>query len=133
MLLLEELARCGVACEFVESPPSETPQERLPVQVQGMIAEYERAQTAERSWRSKRQEARNGSPSVLSGAPYGYRYVKRSEGLEARYEVLAGEADVVRQVLGSYTRDQCSMGAIAAARRSKGFRSAPGGGAGIVR
>ncbi len=47
VLLLEELARCGVACEFVESPPSETPQERLLVQVQGMIAEYERARIAE--------------------------------------------------------------------------------------
>lgn len=40
VLLLEEFARCGVACEFVESPPAETPQERLLVQVQGMIAEY---------------------------------------------------------------------------------------------
>ncbi len=113
VLLLEELARCGVACEFVQSPPAETPQERLLVQVQGMLAEYERAQIAERSRRGKRHKARNGSPSVLSGAPYGYRYVKRSEGLEARYEVLAGEAAVVRQVFDSYTQEQCSMGAIA--------------------
>ena len=113
VLLLEEFAHCGVACEFVESPAAETPQERLLVQVQGMIAEYERALIAERSRRGKRHKARNGSPSVLSGAPYGYRYVKRGEGVEARYEILAGEAEVVRQVFDSYTREQCSIGAIA--------------------
>ena len=126
VLLLEELARCGVACEFVQSPPAETPQERLLVQVQGMIAEYERAQIAERSRRGKRHKARNGSPSVLSGAPYGYRYVKRSEGLEARYEVLAGEAEVVRQVFDSYTREHCSMRAIARQLSAQGIPTRTG-------
>ena len=128
VLLLEEFARCGVACEFVESPPAETPQERLLVQVQGMIAEYERAQIAERSRRGKRHKARNGSPSVLSGAPYGYRYVKRSEGLEARYEVLAGEAEVVRQVFDSYTREHCSMRAIARHLTEQGIPTRTGKG-----
>ena len=128
VLLLEELARCGVACEFVESPPAETPQERLLVQVQGMIAEYERAQIAERSRRGKRHKARSGSPSVLSGAPYGYRYVKRSEGAEARYEVLAGEAAVVRQVFDSYTRDHSSMGTIARRLTEQGIPTRTGKG-----
>ncbi len=68
VLPLEEFARCGVVWEFVESPPAKTPQERLLVQVQGVIAEYERAQIAERSRRGRRHKARNGSPSVLSGA-----------------------------------------------------------------
>ena len=126
VLLLEELARCAVTCEFVESPPAETPQERLLVQVQGMIAEYERAQIAERSRRGKRYKARNGSPSVLSGAPYGYRYVKRSEGVEARYEVLAGEAAVVRQVFDSYTREHCSMRAIARSLTEQGIPTRTG-------
>ena len=128
VLLLEEFARCGVACEFVQSPPAETPQERLLVQVQGMIAEYERAQMAERSRRGKRHKARNGSPSVLSGAPYGYGYVKRSEGVEARYEVLSGEAAVVRQVFDSYTREQCSMGAIARSLTEQGIPTRSGKG-----
>ena len=126
VLLLEEFARCGVACQFVQSPPAETPQERLLVQVQGMLAEYERAQIAERSRRGKRHKARNGSPSVLSGAPYGYRYVKRSEGAEARYEVLAAEAEVVRQVFDSYTREHCSMGAIARSLSEQGIPTRTG-------
>jgi len=43
-----------------------------------MIAEYERAQIAERSRRGKRHRAQQGSINVLSGAPYGYRYVKKT-------------------------------------------------------
>lgn len=124
--LLEELAHCGVACELAESPPSETPRERLLVQVQGMVAEYERAPIAERSRRGKRHKASNASPSVLSGAPYGYRYAKRNEGVEARYEVLAREADVVRQVFDSYTREQCSMGAIVCSVTERGIPTRTG-------
>jgi DNA invertase Pin-like site-specific DNA recombinase len=56
VLQLEEFARCGVACEFVDSPAAETPQERLLVQVWGMIAEYERALIVERPRRGKRHK-----------------------------------------------------------------------------
>jgi site-specific DNA recombinase len=44
-----------------------------------MIAEYERAQILERSRRGKRHRAQEGSISVLSGAPYGYRYMKKND------------------------------------------------------
>jgi hypothetical protein len=43
------------------------------------IAEYERAQIAERCRRGKRHKAQQGAVNVLSGAPYGYRYVKKSD------------------------------------------------------
>ena len=43
------------------------------LQVQGLIAEYERAKILERSRRGKRHQARLGSVNVLGGAPYGYR------------------------------------------------------------
>ena len=126
VLLLEEFERSGVACEFVQTPAAETPQQRLLVQVQGMIAEYERAQIMERSRRGKRYKARQGSPSVLSGAPYGYRYVKRSEGMEARYEVLAREAEVVRQVFDWYAQDPCSIGEIARRLTEQGIPTRTG-------
>src|SRR6516165_7708221 len=48
---------------------------QLLLQFQGMIAEYERAQILERSRRGKRHRARQGQVSVLSGAPFGYRYI----------------------------------------------------------
>lgn len=126
VLLLEEFERSGVACEFAQTPPAETPQQRLLEQVQGMIAEYERAQIRERSRRGKRYKARQGSPSVLSGAPYGYRYVKRREGMEARYEILEREAEVVRQVFDWYTQDPCSIGEIARRLTQRGIPTRTG-------
>ena len=44
-----------------------------------MIAEYERAQIAERTRRGKAHRARTGTINVLSGAPFGYRYIRRGE------------------------------------------------------
>ena len=60
VLLSEEFQRHGADLTFVKSPPAATPEERLLVQVQGMIAEYERAQIAERSRRGKRHRAQQG-------------------------------------------------------------------------
>jgi len=113
VLLAEELSRCGVELVFLKAPSSTTREDQLVVQFQGMIAEYERAQIAERCRRGKRHRAQQGSISVLSGAPYGYRYVKKSDTAAAYYEVLESEAAIVRQVYEAYTRQGLSISAIA--------------------
>ena len=113
VLLVEELSRCGVEVIFLKSPSGETPEDQLLVQFQGMIAEYERAQIAERSRRGKRHRAQLGSVNVLSGAPFGYRYVKKSENSAAYYEVIESEAKVVQTVFDVYTRQDQSINAIA--------------------
>jgi DNA invertase Pin-like site-specific DNA recombinase len=78
VLLLEELARVGVDVCFAKEPErGGTPGDELLRQFQGMIAEYERAQIAERTRRGKLHRARSGSQAVMSGASYGYRYVKK--------------------------------------------------------
>jgi site-specific DNA recombinase len=69
VLLMEEFARRGVETVFIKSPPASTPEEQLLVQFQGMIAEYERAQIAERTRRGKKHRAKTGLVNVLSGAP----------------------------------------------------------------
>ena len=56
VLLAEELSRCGVELVFLQAPSGTTPEDQLLVQFQGMIAEYERAQIAERSRRGKRHQ-----------------------------------------------------------------------------
>ena len=112
VLLSEEFLRHGAELVFVKSPPASTPEERLLVQVQGMIAEYERAQIVERSRRGKRHRARHGSVNVLSGAPYGYRYVKKTDGQAAYYEIIEEEAVVVRMAYQLFTVEQRSIGAI---------------------
>ena len=113
VLLAEELSRCGVELVFLKAPSGVTPEDQLLVQFQGMIAEYERAQIAERSRRGKRHRAQQGSINVLSGAPYGYRYVKKSDTSAAYYEVIESEAIVVRLVYETYTQQGLSINAIA--------------------
>src|SRR5271167_1121690 len=102
VLLIEELARHGVETVFVKAPQAATAEDQLLVQFQGMIAEYERAQILERSRRGKRHRARQGQINVLSGAPYGYRYVRKSDEAAARYEINYAEADIVRTVYDHY-------------------------------
>src|SRR5262249_44832002 len=104
VLLLEEFARAGVEVVFVRAPRVETPEEVLLVQFQGMIAESEKAQISARTRRGKRHRARGGGVSVRSGAPYGYRDVRKAEGELARYEVLEPEAAVVREVFPALYR-----------------------------
>jgi site-specific DNA recombinase len=113
VLLIEEFARHGVEVLFIRSPKANTPEEQLLLQFQGMIAEYERAQIAERTRRGKRYRARAGSINVLSGAPYGYRYVRKSETSDAYYQVLEKEAEVVRNIFRLYTQECLSINAIA--------------------
>ncbi len=120
ILLIEELARHGVETRFVKAPQGATAEDQLLVQFQGMIAEYERAQILERSRRGKRHRARSGEVSVLSGAPYGYRYIRKSDDAPASYAVIEAEARVVRQVYEHYTVAGMSIGAIAGWLNSEG-------------
>jgi site-specific DNA recombinase len=113
ILLIEELARHGVETLFVKAPQGATAEDQLLVQFQGMIAEYERAQILERSRRGKRHRARSGEVSVMSGAPYGYRYVRKSDDAPAAYAVNDAEAGIVRRIYEMYTIQGLSLGAIA--------------------
>src|SRR6202049_2483674 len=121
ILLIEELARHGVETRFVKAPQSATAEDQLLVQFQGMIAEYERAQILERSRRAKRYRARSGEVSVLSGAPYGYRYIRKTDETLASYRVIDVEARVVQRVYEMYTVDGLSMGGIARRLNAEGI------------
>ncbi len=99
VLLLEEFQQARVEIVFLNRPSSQSAEDELLLQVQGMMAEYERAKILERTRRGKRYAASQGSINVLSGAPYGYLYVtKHQGGGQARYELIAEQAQVVRQV-----------------------------------
>src|SRR6201997_1537984 len=112
VLLLEEFARNNVQALFVKAPQTATPEDQLLLQFQGMIAEYERAQILERSRRGKRHRALQGVVNVLSGAPYGYQYIRKSEQTSASYAIIEAEAAVVRMVYEHYTVRGLSIGAI---------------------
>jgi site-specific DNA recombinase len=127
VLLLEELARCGVAVIFLKNPIGRGPEQDLLLQVQGMIAEYERAKIMERCRRGKQHAARRGSVNVLGHAPYGYRYVSKHEGGgEARYQVLAEEARVVQKIFAWVGQERCSIREVCRRLRSEGIPTRTG-------
>lgn len=113
VLLLEEFAARGVAVVFLLGPSTNNAEDTLLVQVQGMLAEYERAKILERSRRGKLHLARQGAVSPLSHAPYGYVYVRKSDTEPARYEVLLPEAKVVREIFDALVHEQKSINEIA--------------------
>src|SRR5882762_4591067 len=112
ILVIEEFAHHGVETVFVKSPQGDSAEDQLLVQFQGMIAEYERAQILERSRRGKRHRAQAGEVSVMSGAPYGYRYIRKTDEVPAAYVVDEAETRVVRRVYEMYTVEGLSIGEI---------------------
>ena len=119
-LLIEEFARAGVRVEFVKGPRGDTPEDQLLVQFQGMFAEYEKAQLMERYRRGKAYRARTGSVNVLSGAPFGYRYVRKSDHAGAAYEILGHEAVLVAELFRRYADDGASIADLARWLTSQG-------------
>ena len=91
-----------------------------------MIAEYERAQIAERSRRGKRHRAQRGEVLILGGAPYGYRYHRKTEDSDAYYEVVEAQASVVRAVYDDYTVKHMSIGEITRKLNDQGVPTATG-------
>jgi len=119
-LLMEEFARAGVRVEFVKGPRGDTPEDQLLVQFQGMFAEYEKAQLMERYRRGKANRARTGSVNVLSGAPFGYRYVRKSDHAGAAYEIIEGEAVLVAEMFRRYADAGASIAELARWLASQG-------------
>ncbi len=122
VVLVDELQRAGVEVIFLNHELGQSAEDDLLLQVQGMIAEYERAKILERSRRGKRHKAQSGSVNVLSGAPYGYCYVTIAEGGgQARYEICEAEASVVRQVFTWVGRERLSIGEVCRRLRTQGM------------
>ncbi|MGC8627080.1 MAG: recombinase family protein [Acidimicrobiales bacterium] len=125
-LLIDELNRAGTEVRFVKARRVETPEDEMLLQFQGMMAEYERALIIERSRRGKAFRARSGVVNVLAGAPSGYRYVRRTEVSEARYEVVEDEARTVREMFRRYSEEQVPIGELARWLSAEGVRTRTG-------
>ena len=108
VLLLEEFRKAGCQVTFLQHPISDDPNDQLLLQIQGAIAEYERAVMGERFRRGKLQKAREGHYQC-GRAPYGYRYVPRHDAVPGHLVVDEGEADLVRMIYGWLTDERMTI------------------------
>ena len=120
----DEWRRAGVDVVFLNRPLGQSPEDDLLLQVQGIVAEYERAKIMERSRRGKKHAAQRGSLNVMSCAPFGYRYVSvRDGGGQARFEPIPEQARVVKQVFKWIAQDRCSLGEVCRKLQQAGERT----------
>jgi site-specific DNA recombinase len=113
VLLVDEVQRAGGEVICLNRELGRSPEDDLLLQVQGMMAEDERAKIIERHRRGKRPAARAGTVNVLSGTPYGYRYIPKYKGPgQARYEAVPDAARVARQVFDWVGRDRLTIGEV---------------------
>lgn len=114
-LLLEEFAKYHCQVIFVNQRGlPDSPETNLLVHMQGIIAEYEREKIMERTRRGRRYSAACGNVSVFAGAPYGYRYIGKSQGNgRARWEIEPVESAHVRLIFELVDQRGCSLSAVA--------------------
>ena len=113
VLVIDELHACGVELVFINHEIGDSIEAQLLLQMQGVIAEYERGKIMERCRRGKLHAARQGNVNVLCGAPYGYRYVtlKEADG-HAHYEINLEQARIVQQIFQWVGQDRLSIGEV---------------------
>ena len=126
-VLVEELKRFGVELALLNRAVSDTPEDALLLQVQGVLAEYERAKILERCRRGRLHAARSGSLAVIGKASYGYRYVCKADGGgQAQLNVHLGEAAVVRDIFAWVARDRLSLRQVSRKLAERGVPSPTG-------
>jgi len=109
VIVLDELARHGVTALFHDTPPlADDPQAQLLTQMQGVVAEYERAKIAERYRRGKLWRARAGEV-IAWKCPYGFRRIARNAERAAHLDIYEPEAAIVRRIFRNYVEGNLSM------------------------
>jgi site-specific DNA recombinase len=107
-LLIEEFEKLHVQWIFLQNPFGDSPQGKLLTQMQGMMAEYERAQILERTRRGRLEKARRGEFIPWAYQCYGYRYVPKRPGCVPQVVIDPDEAAVVRQLYHAVVEEQLS-------------------------
>ena len=121
-VVLEELAARGVRVHFVERPIGEKAEDKLLVQMQGVIAEYERAKIIERTRRGRLHKVRTGQTPPFSRPPYGYRLVTSPDGRQKTVVLHEEEAARVRDMYRWVLEEGLSARAVARRLTAQGVR-----------
>jgi site-specific DNA recombinase len=107
-LLIEECEKMNPQLLFRQNPFGARPQGQLWTQMQGMIAESDRAQIAERTRRGRVAKARQGECIPWAYSCYGYRYLPKRHGYAPQVHIDLEEAEVVRAMYRALVEEQLS-------------------------
>ncbi len=120
LILQDEFERAGVKLEFITTPPADSPETKLLMQVKGMIGEYEREKIKERTGRGRREKAKQGF--IVGGRiAYGYRYLGKAQGERGKLQIDEAKAAIVKKMF-EYADDGVSVRAIAKWLNETGVR-----------
>lgn len=125
-LLIEEFEKFHAQVIFLQNPFGDTPQGKLLVQMQGMMAEYERAQISERMRRGRLEKARRGEFIPWAYHCYGYRYIPKRHGCVQQVVIEETQAEIIRQVFGWLVAEQMTCRQITKRLNERGI-STPSG------
>jgi site-specific DNA recombinase len=110
MLLLRAWERQGVTVRFLNQPVTDGPNGTLLVQVQSIIAEYERTLIHDRCRRGRIAKAKAGQ--TFGSAAFGYRRLPPQPGLPGVLVEEPAEAALVRQMFGWVGQEGLSLRAV---------------------
>lgn len=108
-LLIEEFARVGTRVEFVKGRAASRPKISCWCSFRACSPSTRRPRSRSVTGAGKAHRAKTGSINVLSGAPFGYRYVRKSEHAGAAYEIVEHEAALVAELFRRYADDGASI------------------------
>ena len=127
-LLLEEFSKHHCKVIFGDHRGlADNPETNLLVQMQGVIAEYEREKIMERTRRGRRHAAVSGNVSVFGRAPYGYLHIKKTtSGGKAIWEIDPVRSKHVQLMFTLVGEQGHTLAAVCRELQSRGIKTAKG-------
>ena len=127
-LLLEEFSKHHCKVIFGDHRGlADNPETNLLVQMQGVIAEYEREKILERTRRGRRHAAVSGNVSVFGRAPYGYQHIKKTtSGGKASWEIDPVRSNHVQLIFKLVGEQGYSLAAVCRELQRRGIKTAKG-------
>jgi len=103
IILLEEFKKRDIQVLFTTQQYTDSPEGNLMLQIQGAVAEFERAKIIDRTRRGTKHAVKKGQ--VLgSKAPYGYQFIQKTDTALAHWEIDPQEAKIVKLIFDLYVK-----------------------------
>ena len=110
-LLIDEIRNEDCEIEFIRSPIGETPEQKMLLQVQGMISEYERTKILERTKRGRMHRMKQGE-IVNGGDIFGYKYIRKKADIPTHYIIIEEEAEIIKQIFSWFIEEKWALNKI---------------------